>query len=261
MNARLLFCSMLVLPAGAAFAAGSPWDGTWKLDEAQSHFTGGTLTYSQGKAGMLHYSDGTTADYDFAADGKERKYWANRTAIWTAPRKGAWDVKVMLDDKVHAQGHLELSEDNKTITESWTSTQPDGSKADEKDVLTRLSGATGLVGTWRVSKVEGGGGPRAFVIDVPASGSVHYQVPDLKMDVAGRADGSDLPLKGPTAAPGMTIAFQALTPTKTRYTMKIDGKVDSMGEQTLATDGRSFTDVNWTPGKENEKVTGVYVKQ
>jgi len=43
--------------------------------------------------------------------------------------------------------------------------------------------------------------------------------------------------------------------------MKIGGKTDNIGEQTLAADGRSFSDINWNPGKENEKTTVVYLKQ
>ena len=91
---------------------------------------------------------------------------------------------------------------------------------------TRISGSDGLVGTWRASKVKGGGGPQEFVISVPAAGMVHYNVPDMKVNVEGRTDGSDIPLTGPTVPPDATISFKALTPTKMRYVMKIGGKTD-----------------------------------
>jgi len=52
-----------------------------------------------------------------------------------------------------------------------------------------------------------------------------------------------------------------LSPTKIKYVMKIDGKTDNVGEQTLAADGRSFSDTNWNPGKADEKTTGIYIKQ
>lgn len=261
MKIALILCSMIAWPAGAALAASSPWDGSWKLDQAQSHFAGGTMSITNAGNGMLHYADGSTVEYDFAPDGKERKLWANRTAIWTSPHKNAWDTVTKIDGKNFVEGHMVLSADGKTLTQKWTGHHPDGSTVHEKDVLTRVSGTNGLVGTWRASKVEGGGGPREFDINVPAPGRVHYRVPDLKVDVDTRSDGSDTPVVGPTVAPGMTIAFQAIGPTQTRYTIKFNGKVDTVGEQTLAADGRSFTDASWTPGKENEKVTGVYVRQ
>lgn len=257
----LLMCSMLTLPSGAAFAADSPWNGAWKLSEAKSHFTGGTMTFSHGTGDMLHFSDGSAAEYDFAIDGKERKAWSNRTAIWTADGKNAWNTVYKLDGKVLAKGQRTLTEDGKTLTETWTGTRPDGSAFHEEDVFTRVSGTDGLMGTWRASEVKGGGGPQEFVISVPAPGRVHYEVPDMKVNVEGPADGSDIPFTGPTVPPGATISFKSLTPTKTRYVITINGKIDNEGEQTLAADGRSFTDVNWTAGKEDEKTTGVYVKQ
>jgi hypothetical protein len=261
MKTALLLCSLLTLPMGAAFAADNPWNGTWKLDQAKSQFTGGTMTFSKGAGNTLHFSDGSTTEYDFALDGKERKAWANRTAIWTAPGKNTWETVFKADGKVLAKGHRTLSEDGRTLTETWIGTRPDGSAFHEEDVLTRVSGTDGLIGTWRAARVTGGGGPQEFVISVPSPGSVHYEIPDMKVSVGGRTDGSDVPLTGPTTPPGMTISFQALSATKMRYVMKIDGKTDNLGEQTLAADGRSFTDVNWTPGKEDEKTTGVYIKQ
>lgn len=260
MKISLLLCS-LALAAGAASAADSPWTGTWNLDQAKSQFTGGTITFSKGPGEMLHFSDGSSVEYDFAVDGKERKAWANRTMIWSAPAANSWDSVIKADGKVLAKGARTLSADGNTLTETWTGTRPDGSTFKEVDVLTRVSGTSGLVGTWRATKVEGGGGPQQFVISVPGPGRVHYEIPDMKVKVDGRTDGSENPLTGPTAPPGMTISFKALTPTKIRYEMKVNGKPDNMGEQTLAADGRSFTDVNWNPGKEDEKTTGVYVKQ
>jgi hypothetical protein len=75
------------------------------------------------------------------------------------------------------------------------------------------------------------------------------------------ADGSDHPITGPTAPPGFTSAFKLVSPTKLTYVLKIDGKPIGYGVQTLAPDGRTFTDVTWNPGKESEKLTSVYLKQ
>jgi hypothetical protein len=43
--------------------------------------------------------------------------------------------------------------------------------------------------------------------------------------------------------------------------LKYQGKADMYGVQTMAADGKSYTDVTWPAGKPNEKTTGVYVKQ
>jgi hypothetical protein len=260
MKANWILAALLTAQAGAALATDSPWTGTWKLDEARSHLTGQTMTFSKGAAGLLHYADGSTASYDFGLDGKEYPAWGNHTATWTKVGESTWDNVIKADGKVLARIHHVISADGKTLTTTATGTRPDGSAFNDEAVFTRVSGSGGLIGTWRATKVHGGG-PQQFVISVPAPGVMHYEVTDMKASAEGRTDGSDNPLTGATMPPGMSISFQALAPNKIRYVMKLNGKVDNLGEQTLAADGRSFTDVNWVPGKDDEKTTQVYVKQ
>jgi hypothetical protein len=261
MKTTLVLCSMLALPIGAAFAADSPWSGTWKIDPAQSHFTGDTFTLGKGPGNMLHYSDGSTASYDFGVDGKEYKTWSNRTTVWTATGTNTWETVTKVDGRVLVKSHRELSADGKTLTMTFIGTRPDGTAFQDEEVYDRVGGTAGLTGTWRSVKVSEPNGPREFVITSPAPGVLHYEVPDMKASAEGRTDGSDTPLTGPDLPPGSTISFKMLSPKKIRYVMKINGKTDSMGEQTLAADGRSFSDVNWNPGKKDEKTTGVFLKQ
>lgn len=261
MKTILLLCSLLALPSGAAVAADSPWIGTWKFNADKSHLTGQTFTYSKGPGGLLHYEDGSTASFDFGLDGKEYKTWANRTTTWTAAGKNTWDTVSKADGKVLAKGHFVLSDDGKTLTMTFTGTRPDGSAMHEEDVFSRVSGTDGLVGTWRTAKVTAPSGPQTFVISSPAAGILHYEIPDMKATVDVRADGSDRTVVGPEIPPGMTIAYKTVSPTKMQYTIKLNGKPDSYGVQTIAADGSSFTDVSWNAGKESEKATAVYVKQ
>lgn len=261
MKATWIICSLLALPAGAAHAANSPWNGTWKLDPQKSHLTGQTITYSERPGGMLHYEDGSSASFDFGLDGKEYKTWADRTTVWTAASKNAWDTVTRAGGKVRSKGHVALSEDGKTLTMTLTGTRPDGQDFHEEDVFSRVSGTDGLAGTWRTAKVTNPGGPQTFVISSPAAGILHYEIPDLKVSVECSADDKDYPLTGPTMPPGATISFRRVGPSEVRYTLKINGKPDSIGIQTIASDGASFTDTNWNPGRPSEKTTAVYVKQ
>jgi hypothetical protein len=261
MKTTLVLCSVLALPMGSALAADSPWSGTWKLDPAQSHFTGDTFTVTQGPGNMLHYADGSTASYDFGVDGKEYKTWSNRTTTWTPAGKNTWDTVTQADGRVLVKSHRQLSADEKTLTITLMGTRPDGTAFREEDTYDRVSGTAGLIGTWRSVRVSEPSGPREFVITSPAHGVLRYEVPDMKASAEGPTDGSDHPLTGPDMPPGTTISFKMLSPIKIKYLMKINGKTDNMGEQTLAADGRSFSDVNWNPGKENEKTTGVFLKQ
>ena len=261
MRTTLIVCTLLALPGGAVCAADSPWNGTWKLDAAKSHLTGQTITYTERPGGMLHYEDGSSVSFDFGLDGKEYKTLTNRTTAWTPAGSGAWDTVTRSDGQVHNKGHVALSADGKTLTMTFSGTRPDGQAFHEEDVFTRVSGTEGLAGTWRTTKVSGPSQPQTFVITSPASGVLHYDIPDQKVTAEGRTDGTDNPLTGPTVPKGLTISFKGLGPTKIKYTIKIDGKPDSIGVQSIAADGASFTDTNWNPGKESEKTILVYVKQ
>src|SRR5262249_15455764 len=115
-------CSMLVLAAGAAHAADSPWSGTWKLDPARSHLTGQTFTPSKGAGELLHFEDGSTASFDFGLDGKEYRTWANRTTSYTSAGRNAWDTVTRVDGKVLAKGHLALSDDGSKLTMTFVGT-------------------------------------------------------------------------------------------------------------------------------------------
>jgi len=261
MRTALILSALLALPAGAASAADSPWNGTWKLDPAKSQFTGQTFTYSERPGGMLHFEDGSTASYDFGLDGKEYKTFGNRMTSWTPAGKNSWDRVTRADGKVLAKGHVVLSEDGKTLTMSFGGTRPDGQEFHEDDVFTRVSGTDGLAGTWRTAKVTNPTGPQTFIISSPSAGVLRYEIPDMKISVDYSADDTDYAIPGPTVPPGTTISFKRLGAKKIRYTMKINGKTDNIGVQSIAPDGRSYTDVNWNAGRESEKTTAVYVKQ
>ena len=59
---------LLVFAAFPALAQ-SPWNGTWKLNQARSHMTGDTFTLT--KAGGKYHYDGGSVQYDYACDGKD----------------------------------------------------------------------------------------------------------------------------------------------------------------------------------------------
>jgi hypothetical protein len=253
------FLGLATSPRTAA-AAENPWVGTWKLDLAKSNFTGDTFTYAK-NGDLYHFSDGSTTNYDFGIDGKAYSSYADRMTTWNSVNDHAWDaVTKTKDGQVLYKVHRELSSGGKTLTLTATGTKPDGSTFNETSVYTRIAGTDGLVGKWRSVK-SNSGSPEKFVISSPTPGVLHWEIPDYKQSVEGKPDGSDLPMGGPTVTPGTTISIKSESPTKMSYIIKVNGKAEDYGVTTLAADGRSYTDVSWSPGKENEKSTGVYIRQ
>ena len=259
MKRLILACVLAAFAALPLIAADNPWVGTWKLDTAKSHFTGDTFTFSKAANGMIHFSDGSTENYDFALDGKPYKSYGNRTATWTADGDNAWNQVVEADGVTLVKVHRQLSADGKTLTNTYSGTKPDGSTFNDEAVYTRLTGTKGIEGKWRSTKVTVSA-PDDFVVSSPAAGVMHWDIPAYKETVEGKS-GVDLPIRGSTVPPGMTFTYRMVNPNKLSYTIKLDGKPQAYGIQTLGADRKSFTDVSWSAGKASEKQTGFYAKQ
>src|SRR5215469_12223500 len=82
-------CAALALAALPCLAAGSSWDGTWKMNVAKSKFTGDTFTITA-KGNMMNLSNGTVA-YDFACDGKAYPTIADRTVTCSGSPAAGYD--------------------------------------------------------------------------------------------------------------------------------------------------------------------------
>lgn len=250
----------VLLALVAAAAVDSPWVGTWKLDMAKSNFAGDTMTYSKTPAGFYHFSDGSTASYDFGIDGKEYPTSSGNKTTWTAAGDHAWDTTIKAHGNFVVKIHRELSDGDKTLTVTSTGTKPDGSTFNTESVYTRVTGTTGLLGKWR-STQSNDGSPAEFVVSAPSAGVLHWQIPDFKESAEGKMDGTDLPITGPTVPPGMTFGARFEAPDKIAYVLKQKGKPQMYGVQTMSADGSSFTDVSYSAGKPDEKSTAVYLRQ
>jgi hypothetical protein len=260
MRKFLLAFALLAVPTLSAAAANNPWIGTWKLDPAQSHFTGDTFTYSKAANGRLHFSDGSTESYDFGIDGKEYKMALGRTTSWTASGDNAWDTVTKFKGNVLENVHYQLSPDGKTLTIIESGTKPDGSSLKDESTYTRLSGSTGLLGKWQSVKVNVSA-PGTYVLAFPTASTIKWEIPSYKEWVEGKLDGSDLPITGPTVPAGLTLSVKLDAAHKLSYTVKANGKPVGYGVETLSADGHSFTAVTWSPGKQSEKASEFYIKQ
>jgi hypothetical protein len=254
--ATALTCAALT---GSAFASTS-WDGTWKLDLNKSHLAGPSFTYTKTANGMWRYSDGAIS-FDFAPDGKPYKtISSDDTLSVTANGDRALTLVSRFKDKVTTTTQETLSPDGKTLTDHATGTRPDGTKFDDSTIYSRIAGGSGFAGKWKSTKVSVSV-PDSWIISSSNDGTINWVIPGYKETVHGKPDGTPLPITGPTVAHGMTVSIKQVSPRRMDYTVTINGKTIGEGYQTLAADGKSFTDTSWTPGQEAVKTTGVFNKQ
>jgi len=246
--------------AAPALAADNPWYGTWKMDVAKSHLTGTTFTYSKEANGLDQFSDGVTS-YTFTANGIDYPMTGGATESWVFTGPNAWKVTDKQNGSVVSTSDVKVSPNCKTMTTATTGTRPDGSAIHEEDTYTKTKSDGCLEGTWKSVKMNSNA-PNTFIISAgSAPDTWKWDIPDEKESVEGKADGSDLPVTGSTVPAGLTVAFKMDGARKVDVTVKLGGKAVSEGNDVLAANGKSFTGTSWTPGKENEKTTAVYVKQ
>ena len=256
-----LTCALILASAFPALAADNPWVGTWKLDQSKSHLTGETFTYSKAPDGMMRYTDGGTYISNFRIDGKEYPTaFEGGTTAWTPAGDNAWDSVARFKGMVTFKAHRTLSDDGKTYTIHGVSILPDGKTTTSESVFTRVSGTSGLEGTWRSTKVEETV-PDTYTISAKPGGILHWDFPAFQTSMEGKPDGSDLVITGPQTPANITSSYKIVSPLSMSYITKKDGKPLYYGVETLAADGKSLTDTGWSAGKESEKTTGVYIKQ
>ena len=256
MKNLILAVAICAAVSGSALAADSPFAGTWKLDIAKSHFTGDTMDYTKTATGM-HFYDGAIG-YDFAMDGKDYPSLPGYTTSWTKTGPMSWDTVYKSGPRVVSKSHRMISADGSTLTSTFTQYRPDGTTAKGSTVYKRLSGTTGLAGKWKDVKVEAT--DDVMKIMVPAAGRYEMVSPIYKSTVAGMTDGTPAAMKGPTVPPGAMAAYKAAGKDTWDYTIMIKDKTYGKGMLTVSPDGKTLTDTSWTPGKESEKSTAVYVK-
>jgi hypothetical protein len=257
MNKKLYFaCATLALAAAPCLAAGSSWNGTWKLNAAKSKMTGETYTI-EAKGDMLHFSMGPV-QFDYRCDGKTYPTFGTGTTECTGSTAAGYDVVERAGGKVAQKWRDTFSADGKTWTRHGTDFHPDGTTSEFTREFKRLSGTTGLVGKWMSVKVQEG--PSSFVMERTGD-SVKYSFPTYKETVEGKTDGSSVPVKGPNVPPGVTVAYKPEGANKLHWATTYNGKVVREGVDTLSADGKSIVVEEWLLGNTNEKQTYVYERQ
>jgi hypothetical protein len=246
---------LLVFAAFPALAQ-SPWNGTWKLNQARSHMTGDTFTLT--KAGGKYHYDGGSVQYDYACDGKDYPTFGGETV-------SCKDTATTLDSTYKQNGKLvqttkrQLDAGGKSYTSTSTYMRPDGGSTVTKTTFTRVGQGTGMAGTWKTASTSS---DHVGTFTMRMNGdSLHYESPEDHATWDGTLDGTPAPVKGPAIPDGLMVSEKLEGPNKMVSVATINGKEIGRSEDTLSADGKSFTEINWDPAKPNEKQTLIYEKQ
>lgn len=119
------------------------------------------------------------------------------------------------------------------------------------------------LGTWKLRLADPAEKPETLVYSDAGHGAMRMVSVEDKSLIVTRFDGRPAPDtgRGAAAGPKRSLAITALSPTRYRWTFAIAGKPFVSGVNTLAADGRSFTEVSWRVNAPAKTVTLVYDRQ
>lgn len=251
-------CLVALLMATGLAAAENPLAGTWKLNPAKSKFTGDTMKFERTSSGEIHWS-GAGLAYTFKIDGKEYPGPVGGLLAWKQVDDHTWETTYKLKGTLTNTDTSKVSSDGKTMTITSRGTKPNGESFEDTSVYTRMSGDSGLFGTWKSKEVKISS-PGAMKFTPSGDDGMVWEIVDFKGTCNAKFDGKDYPCTGPTVPAGFTMALKRTGPRSFEWTDKQNGKPLFRGTYTVSPDGRTLTDVA-RPVAVNEPYTAVYERQ
>lgn len=255
MQYRKLFAAAAIASA-ALFAADAPYIGTWKMNPAKSNLAGTTMTYRQLPSGEWQATtDGTS--YTFRVDGKDYADGLGNTAAWKQLNAETWQATRKVNGATLSTDTLHAGVDGLLIIES-KGTRPDGSAMDDRTILQRVSGGSGLAGKWKTKAVESSS-PDIIELAASGNGGLTYKEPALNLTCESKLDRKDHPCGG-RATGSWSVATVKSGPGSFVATIKKNGKPMYSYTYTPSADGKTLV-ATGGPANTSEKVRIVYDRQ
>ena len=251
-------CLLAVVSCCTLASAQSAFVGTWKLNQAKSHLTGDTVTYSTTADGTMKETT-AVGSYTFKTDGRPYQTPFDSTVTWKQTGPSTWSTEDRRKDMLLDTDMIQVSEDGKTMNVISTGTNPDGTDFNDTEVYTRIAGTKGLMGTWKSEKVKSSTSPR---MEFAANGpnGIAWILPEIKAKLDLTFDGKDVAPVGPTVPAGLTVAATKVNARSFSFVEKLNGKPIVKGTLTVSHDGKTLTNTS-SAMKEQNKRTAVYDKE
>lgn len=126
---------------------------------------------------------------------------------------------------------------------------------------TRHDGGNPWFGTWALRAQDAGDQPETLIYSDAGDGAMRMESVEAKSLIVTRFDGTPVTDAGPANTSGNALAVTATSPTRYTWVFWTGGKPFVEGINTLAEDGRSFTEISWRVGKPDATVTLVYERR
>lgn len=230
------------LIAATSRAADQPLIGKWKLNLAKSKLAD-QMTIAPAGANRYTLTFAGVGDTETVlADGTEQPGVSDSTISVTIESPRQWKIVRKRGGQTLLTAIWRLSDDGKTLTDTFISNQPDGSTSHVDLVYKRAEGSasnSGIPGTWETTEEKAD----PFEIEIRP-----YELDGLSFITAGGAppnnvklDGKEYPPAGASASIGSATSARRLDDHSIELTKKLKGKVIETREITVSSDLKTLT--------------------
>jgi hypothetical protein len=247
---QLLLVACLV--TGMLWAANDAFLGRWKLNPSKSKLTDQMKVEVAGANKYAIDFGGGVAEI-VVADGKDQPGRFGTTLAITVEGPDTWKVVRKRNGRTLLTGIWKLSEDGKTLSDSFTANQPNGSTFSLDYLYKRTAGSSGFAGTWestsekvnsafelQIRPYQGDG----FSFINPAQGSTQNM----------KFDDNDYPNLGPNVALGSASSGRRVNERTLEITDKIKGKVTDTRQIEISPDGKTLTMIVHAVGRSKPNI-------
>ncbi len=112
-------------------------------------------------------------------------------------------------------------------------------------------------GTWALRAEDAGDQPETLIYSDAGNGAMRMESVEARSVIVTHFDGEPVRASGPTNS-GNALAVTRTSPTSYAWVFWTAGEPFVQGQNTLADDGRSFTEVSWRIDRPERRVTLIY---
>ncbi|HXJ91905.1 MAG TPA: hypothetical protein VMT20_03380 [Terriglobia bacterium] len=233
------FLLIACLVTATSWAANDPFVGKWKLNPSKSTLTDVMKVAAAGTNKYALDLGGGAAE-TVVADGTDQPGIFGTTLSVTVEGPDNWKVVRKKDGRTIVTGIWKLSEDGKTLSDTFTANQPDGSTFSLDYVYQRTDGTSGFVGTWE-STSEKVNSAFEFQIQPYEADGLSFITPAQKTTQNMKFDGRDYPNQGPNVPAGSASSGRRVSDHSLEITDKMEGKVTDTQQIELSPDLKTLT--------------------
>ena len=231
--------ALACLFAGTLCAADDPFCGKWKLNMEKSQFAGDQTKIQDLGNNKYKWTVGDRSD-TITFDGTDQPVHFGRTISMTPDGKNNWKMVIKKDGRVLSSMTHTVSEDGKTQTIKGTETKPDGTTSDFNVVWKKVSGGSGIGGTWEETDVKFTS-PDEWDIAAYESDGLTFNTPAYQDTLSMKFDGKDYEEKGPDVPPGSMSSGKRVDAHTLEVTDKVKGEVMDHTKYEVSSDGKTLT--------------------